>query len=68
MLILERFEGDWAVIEKDGKVMMNVLRENVIGASEGDVLVYRHGLYFVDQDATKERRNDVNKKFNNLWK
>ena len=56
MLVIDRFEGEWAVLEYDGTVF-NVPRSLLpTGAREGDVidLVAR-----VDESATEKRRQKV---------
>lgn len=56
MIILDRFEGDYAVLETDDG-MQNVPKNTVApGAKEGDVLVLQNGIYSTDETATKERR------------
>lgn len=53
MLIIDRFEDDWAVIEGPGRVTFNLPR-NLLprNAKPGDVLSI---IVKVDQAATKER-------------
>lgn len=67
MLILDRFEGDFAVIENDDE-MISVGRELVSAdAGEGDVLTERNGRYFPDRDETLKRREKIAKLQNSLW-
>jgi len=56
MLIIDRFEGDWAVIE-DGSKTFNLPRRLISkGAREGDVILIR---VTVDREATAARENRV---------
>ena len=66
MIIIDRFEGNFAVLETD-EGMINVER-NLISdnAKEGDVLVQNGKNYLVAAAETEARRADVRKKFNRL--
>lgn len=56
MLILERFEGDTALIEDDDR-RFDVARTALPPtAKEGDVLVLHGAQYLVDEAATVKRR------------
>jgi hypothetical protein len=58
LLIIDRFEGDWAVLDHDGTTF-NFPRDLLPdGAKEGDVLEL--GLQ-VNKDATLERRQHIRK-------
>ena len=53
MYIIDRFEGDWAVIEGPENIMLNLPREILPkGAKPGDVLSI---IVTVNEAATKER-------------
>jgi len=57
MLVIDRFEGDWAVIEYDRNVTFNLPRRLLPDtAKEGDVI--RMDIQ-VDVDATKARRERI---------
>lgn len=67
MLILERFEGDTAVIE-NGEDRLEVERRLVsAGAKEGDVLKLENGKYFPDKEETIKRREKIIKLQDSLW-
>ncbi|NLT95248.1 MAG: DUF3006 domain-containing protein [Clostridia bacterium] len=56
MFIIDRFEGDWAVIEYQNKTF-NIPRELLPGGSqEGDVLTVEISL---NKKATEERRDRI---------
>lgn len=63
MLIIDRFEGNYAVIEtSDGTV--NIPRSDIpSGAKESDVL-----LLVADSGATEERKKRIDEKMNRLFK
>lgn len=66
MIIIDRFEGDIAVLETD-MGMVNTDRAALPKeACEGDVLVMENGAYTVDKEATLARREAVKNKFRNL--
>lgn len=57
MLVIDRFEGDWVVIEYDENVMFNLPRRLLPDtAKEGDVIQID---IQVDIDATKARRERI---------
>lgn len=59
MIILERFEGETAVLEIDG-VNKTVSRKRLAAACrEGDVLIEKDDIYIPDEDMTKARRQQV---------
>lgn len=59
MFIIDRFEGDYAVVE-DGDKTVNIRREFIEdGAREGDVLALLDTFYMVDKAATDKRRAEI---------
>ena len=66
MLIIERFEGETAVIENDEHIEINrkLLPQD---ASEGDVIVKCGDGYSVDREQTAKRRERILKLQNSLW-
>ncbi len=68
MIILDRYEGDYAVIEVDNQIInidRNLLEKGLV---EGDVLVLKQGRYYKDKEATNARRGYMTDRFNKLWK
>lgn len=61
MLIIDRFEGDFAVIEDSEKDKNINIRKEFIedGAREGDVLALFETFYMIDRAATKKRREEI---------
>ena len=61
--IIDRFEGDNTVCEKEDRTTLLVPRSELPPQSmEGDVLVYEDGVYRIDSDATQERRRRIEEK------
>lgn len=59
MIILERYEGDIAVLEVDGKIK-NVPAEKLEQrVSEGTVLIFKNNMYLPDSEATAARRKKI---------
>ena len=67
MLIVDRFEGAFAVCEDEKanptRIGLDLLPENV---SEGDVLVQCEGRYQIDTSATAGRKAHLREKMNRL--
>jgi len=67
MIILDRFEGDYAIIEMYEEIVSvekHLLHEDV---KEGDILIEKKGMYFKDHEATKKRKQYIEDKFKDMW-
>lgn len=58
MLILEKIEGDRAVIYRDNERLV-VPAACVKCREPGSVLICENGVYFVDEAATGKRRQEI---------
>lgn len=59
MMIIDRFEGETAVIE-DGENRLEIEKSLLPPeAEEGDVIVFEAGVYAVDKEETKKRRAEA---------
>lgn len=58
MLILEKIEGDKAVIYRDDE-RLTVPAAYVKCCEPGSVLICENGVYSADEAATKKRRRDI---------
>lgn len=66
MIIIDRFEGGFAVLETD-EGMVNADRGLIPeGAEEGSVLRLENGVYILDSEATEARRAAIREKFSRL--
>lgn len=61
MFIIDRFEGDFAVVENTEDENMIQIEKKMIdeAAREGDVIFLSEGKYKVDIEATERRRREV---------
>lgn len=66
--ILDRFEGDYAVLEKEEGGTIDILKEKVNGAREGDVLLFEKGKYTVSEEETHIRKKRIEEKMRKLFK
>ena len=68
-VIVDRFEGDYAVCEKDDRTMINIERKRLpVGVKDGDVLVLDAGSIRIDGSETARRRQQAKKLMDELWK
>ena len=67
-VIIDRFEGSFAVCEKEGRVMVNIEKVKLPeGAKEGDVLIIEGNKVTVDSEETKNRKQRIEKMMGDLW-
>lgn len=67
-VIIDRFEGDYAVIETEEKAMKKIRRSEVPNAvQEGDVLVCTDNKWIVDLEATQRRKEQIAALAAKLW-
>ena len=65
MFIIDRFEGDWAIIETENRHTFNLPRFVLpTGIKEGDVISIQVGIDLV---ATKERAEKSKRMIDNLF-
>ncbi len=65
MFIIDRFEGDWAIIETENRQTFNMPRSSLPpGLKEGDVINIQMDI---DLDATKERAGKSKRMLENLF-
>ena len=68
MTIIDRFEGEYAVLETDSG-MKNVLRDMLPEeAHEGDVVELKNGAYTINKKAAEKRRRELREKLKKLQK
>jgi hypothetical protein len=62
-VIIDRFEGDFAVVELEDRSMVNMPRQLLPdGAKEGDILAIE-----IDKGETASRKKRISKLMDNLW-
>ncbi|MEC2053913.1 DUF3006 domain-containing protein [Peribacillus psychrosaccharolyticus] len=65
--IVDRFEGEYAVIEVDGKtrdVKRNLFADSV---RVSDVVILKNGKWERDSDETLKRKKEVKKLMDSVW-
>ena len=68
MLIVDRFEGKYAIIE-DGDVTFSVLKKRLpINVKAGDVVIADEDKFVIDEETTQKRKNNIEKAALDLWK
>lgn len=66
--IIDRFEGDLAVVEIDGKEMRDIPKDDISpAAKEGDVIILVNGRYEIDTTETKRIKDEAEKLMNDLF-
>lgn len=65
--ILDRFEGDWAVIESRQKMIRVKRQELPAEAVEGDLLSQQSGTWMIDKEASSLRKKQIKKLADELW-
>lgn len=68
-VIIDRFEGDFAVCEKPDRTMLNVNR-NLLPSNvkEGDALIIEGDSIKIDSAETSKRKKKIKNLMNDLWK
>ena len=67
-VIIDRFEGNYAVCETEDKKYINILKSELPqGIKEGDVLICVNDKWFIDDKTTKERKEKIKNKLNSLF-
>ena len=65
---IDRFEGDYAVCEKEDRTMMDIKRINLpFEAKDGDVLSIVNSVITIDIGKTEKRRREIEKSTEDLW-
>lgn len=66
--IIDRFEGDYAIVELESGEMINVLRTKIPeSAVEGDVLLIDGDKIIIDTELTRERKTIIDNMMKELF-
>lgn len=69
MLIIDRFEEEYAVCENKYKKMINIhISELPQCVKEGDCIELINGKYIINHKETKRLRKEIEKLTESLWK
>lgn len=67
--IVDRIEENIAVCEDENKKMVDIEIDKLpIGVKEGDIIKQLKGKYIIDKETRKERKKNIQKRMDNLWK
>ncbi|WP_037294100.1 DUF3006 domain-containing protein [Ruminococcus flavefaciens] len=66
MMIIDRFEGDTAVIETENGIISLPRTKLPAEAREGDILIRENGSYIINKEATVKRRRKMSRKLREL--
>ena len=67
-LIIDRFEGKYAVCQKENREMINIERIKIPpSAVEGDVLSIFSDTITINIEETKKRRKEIEELTKDLW-
>lgn len=68
-LIIDRFENEIVICETESKVMIKMKRNELpLECKEGDcIYLNSEGIYQIDLEKTKERKELIEKKFGSLF-
>lgn len=70
LFIVDRFEEDWVVVEKtqgDVTEYIDVERSRLpLDVKEGDVLIFKGGIWTIDHETTQTRRNQMAQRLKRL--
>lgn len=68
MLIIDRFEGNYAVCEDENKQMHNIeLRFIEDNPKEGDIIENNNGSFKINVEETKKRRKYIEDLTKDMW-
>ena len=65
--IVDRFEGEFAVLEKETGGTVDVPLNSLPAVCEGDVLVLENGVYTKDEGETLSRKKIIQEKMRKLF-
>ena len=67
-VIVDRFEGEYAVCEKEDKTMIDIERSKIPAeAKEGDALLVEDNKIIIDEEETKKREERIKDLTKDLW-
>lgn len=67
-ITIDRFEGDYAICEKDDRSMLDIAKTKIpAAAKEGDVLEVSGNLITIDEKETAKRKEKIEDLTKSLW-
>lgn len=66
--IVDRIEGDYIVVEDNKNNIININKNEFSEIiNEGDIIIKIDNKYILDNNKTKDRKENINKIIRNLW-
>lgn len=65
-MIIDRFEGDFAVVETEQGIINILISQLPESAEEGDIIYSENGVYLIDEEATADRRKMIAERLHRL--
>lgn len=66
--VIDRIEENYVVLEGSEGNIFNIEKKEIAGeAKEGDILYKKDNLYYIDNEATKLRKEEIDKLMKGLW-
>lgn len=66
--IIDRFEGKYAVCEREDLKFENILRNEIPKeAKEGDTLIRKEGKFLIDVKKTQQLKREIEEMTKGLW-
>lgn len=67
-VVVDRFEGQYAVCEKENREMIDFEKSKLpSGVSEGDVLIIEGDNIYIDLEETTRRKKKIEETMDDLW-
>jgi predicted metal-dependent hydrolase len=66
--IIDRIEGNYAIIEKENGDMHKISIKNIKGDfKDGDILINKGKYFEIHKKFTLNRKNEINNSMKNMW-
>jgi hypothetical protein len=67
-VIIDRFEGDYAVCENEDRTMVDILSSKLPREAQvGDILIIEGSTIILDIEGTKSRKKEIDDLTKDLW-
>jgi hypothetical protein len=68
-VVIDRFEGGYAVCEEEDRAMINIEKRRLPkGVKEGDVLIINGDVIKIERQETNQKKEEIKKLMDELWK
>ncbi len=67
-MVVDRIEGDFAVVENEGIMLDIPLSQLPCDAKGGDMISFSNGVYIVDNKTADEQRAEISARLDKLFK